>query len=126
MSQVIKPDELAKAIDREFTEYVEMTAKNVKEIVKRVADDTKEEIQNNAPVKTGKYKKSWEVTKTKDTSLSTTMTVHSKTRYRLTHLLENGHAKRGGGRTKAFPHIAPAEAKAEKELMAAVERSIKS
>lgn len=125
MSTKIQPTELAKTIDREFNEYVEMAVKDVKEVVKKVADDTKEEIQTNAPVKTGKYKKSWTVTKTKDTSLSMVMTVHSKTRYRLTHLLENGHAKRGGGRTRAFPHIAPAEAKAEQELIASVERSLK-
>lgn len=125
MSKAIPVNELAKAIDKEFTEYVELTTKDMKEIVKEVSDHTKEEIQQNAPVDTGRYKKSWTVTKTKDSSLALTMTVHSKTRYRLTHLLENGHAKRGGGRTKAIPHIAPAEAKAEKELQSAVERSLK-
>ena len=51
-----------------------------------------------APKRTGKYAKSWSTKKTKENSHSLEMTVHSKNRYQLAHLLEKGYAKRGGGR----------------------------
>ena len=86
---------------------------------------TKKKIQADAPVKTGKYKKSWAVKTTKENSNAMEVTVHSRNRYRLAHLLEFGHAKRGGGRTRAFPHIAPAEAAAAELLEKEVEKALK-
>lgn len=113
--KTVSIDEMGNAIQKEFEEYVENTAEEVKKILKEVADDTKEEIVRNAPVDTGRYKKSWTVTQTGKSKEGATYTVHAG-RYRLTHLLENGHAKRGGGRVKAYPHISKGEDLAIKEL----------
>ena len=114
--KTVSVDEMGNAIQKEFEEYVELTTKELKDICEDVAEDTKKEIQANAPVDTGRYKKSWDITKTKDRTQEVEYTVHSKTQYRLTHLLEFGHAKRGGGRTKAQPHIAKGEQLAIREL----------
>ena len=101
-------DQFPGAVMAQLEEYVSMASDEVKEAVRTVSEDVKAEIQSRAPVKTGKYKKSWTVTKVEETAQSLVNTVHSAKHYRLTHLLENGHAKRGGGRTRSFPHIAPA------------------
>lgn len=113
--KTVSIDEMGNAIAKEFEEYVELTSDKVKTICKEVADDVKEEIQKNAPVRTGKYKRSWKVTEDHKTSMGARYTVHAG-EYRLTHLLENGHAKRGGGRVKAIPHIRQGEDLAIREL----------
>jgi len=52
------------------------------------------------------------------------MVVHSRDRYQIAHHLEYGHAKRGGGRVAAIPHIAPAEQRGAEELVSRIERGL--
>lgn len=124
-SDRVKIDQMAHAIMEGLQEYADLAAEDLKAAVKKAGNEAKKDIQANAPVKTGAYKKSWTVKTTKETANAMEVVVHSKNRYQLAHLLEFGHAKRGGGRTRAFPHIAPAEQRAAELLEREVEAALK-
>lgn len=116
MGRSVSIDGLADAVMEELTEYNRLAEETMKKAVTKASQTVRKEIQAGAPVKSGKYAKSWRTKKTKESSRILEVTVYSPSRYMLAHLLEHGHAKRGGGRTRAFPHIAPAEEAGEKQL----------
>ena len=122
----MKVSELAKEIEKELTLQMETSTKVVKSAIKEVASEVKDEIQSGAPVgKTGKYAKSWRTKATEETPTSITYTVHAtKKGYPLAHLLEFGHAKRGGGRTAAQPHIKKAEENGAVKLEEMIRRGL--
>lgn len=113
-------DNLAKAIQTELKKYEGATEEAVEKGLNATADDAVKELRNAHPSGSGKYgswdkyNKGWTVKKVKRDK---TATVHNATNYQLTHLLEKGHAKLGGGRTRAFPHIAPVAEKCEGQLV---------
>ena len=125
MGQTIRIDELADTVMKGLKEYAQLAADDLKEDVKKAGKTVKQQIESTAPRKTGKYAKSWAVKKTRETLDSIQVVVHSKNRYQLAHLLEYGHAKRGGGRTRAFPHIAPAEQVGTEQLVKDIERDLR-
>ena len=116
MSKSIKISDLSKAVAKQLDEYGELADSAMKNAVRKTANFVKKEISANAPVRTGKYAKSWTSKKTAENSHKLEMTVHSKDRYQIAHLLEKGHAKRNGGRVAGRPHIAPAEQHGEELL----------
>lgn len=117
MADRIKIDQLAAEVMKDLEEFASLATDDMKQAVKDTSQSVRKEIQQTAPRDTGAYAKSWAVKKTAEDSVSIRMTVHSKNRYQLAHLLEHGHAKRGGGRVAGIPHIAPAERHGEEELV---------
>lgn len=126
MGQTVKIDKLAETIMQGLTEYAETSTEVVKQSVQEVSKEVKKDIADSAPKRTGTYKKSWATKKTKETANTLVMTVHSKNRYQIAHLLEHGHAKRGGGRVAARPHIGPAEEAGVLSLQNKIERGLKA
>ena len=117
-------EEMADAIMEGLTEYADLAADGMKAAVKKAAKTVKDDINGSAPVRSGRYAKSWKTKTTKESSSSMEVTVYSPSRYMLAHLLEFGHAKRGGGRVGAIPHIAPAEQHGIEELEREIERAV--
>lgn len=102
-------DDLADLVMDGLREYSELADTAMKKAVRKTAASVRKEISENAPKRTGDYAKSWATKKVTENSHKLEITVHSKNRYQLAHLLEHGHAKRNGGRVNGKPHIAPAE-----------------
>lgn len=122
--QTVNIDGLAAAVMDGLKEYADLATDKMKAAVKKSAKTVKDEINSSAPVRTGKYAKSWKAKTTAESSNSLEITVYSPSRYMLSHLLENGHAKRGGGRVRAIPHIAPAEQSGIEQLEREIERAL--
>ncbi|MCB5474279.1 HK97 gp10 family phage protein [Blautia luti] len=125
MGSSVKIDEMANEIMKGLTEYADLATDEMKSAVKKAGKTVKDEIKVNAPKKTGKYASSWRTKTTLETANSLHLTVYSPKKYQLAHLLENGHAKRGGGRTAARSHIAPAEEAGIEKLESEIERALR-
>lgn len=112
------------AVRGELEDYANEVTEAAKDSVKEVAKETVAEVKKRSPVHFGNYKKSWGQTTVFESASSIRIILHNKKHYRLTHLLENGHALKGGGETKAYPHIKPAEQFAARELQREIELKV--
>ena len=125
MGRTITVDELANVINEGLKEYADLATEEVKGAVRKSAKVVKDQINGSAPVRTGRYAKSWKVKTMAESANGLEQTVYSPTRYMLSHLLEKGHAKRGGGRVRAIPHIAPAEEMGIEMFEGLIEKALK-
>ncbi|MFB5249640.1 HK97 gp10 family phage protein [Bacillus mycoides] len=113
-------NDFASEIARELQRYANVVEEELTTAQEDVADIAVGKLKQNSPKKTGGYRKGWR--KKKD---GNSVVIHN-TKGQLTHLLENGHAKAGGGRVPEKVHIRPVEEYVIDELPRRIERAIES
>ncbi|EOO63587.1 TPA: HK97 gp10 family phage protein [Bacillus cereus] len=111
-------NDFASEIARELQRYANVVEEELLTAQEEVSDVAVDKLKQNSPEKTGGYRKGWR--KKKD---GNSIVVHN-TKGQLTHLLENGHAKVGGGRVPAKVHIRPVEQYVIDELPRRIERAV--
>ncbi|WP_299314488.1 HK97 gp10 family phage protein [uncultured Halomonas sp.] len=102
---VIKVDELAGEIVLAIQAYTEDVSEAIDQAARDTAKALAKDLRETSPKDTGEYAKGWTHRKEAPGSYR----VYNKKKPQLTHLLEHGHAKAGGGRVEGIPHIKPAE-----------------
>lgn len=114
-------DGLAEAIAAELQDYQQEVVDDLKDSVHDAANACLKEIKANSPADSGDYRKGWKLKTAYESGNDIRLQVYNKDHYRLTHLLEDGHANVDGGRTPGKPHIGPAADNAA----AALEKNVK-
>jgi serine/threonine-protein kinase RIO1 len=106
----VTPEQLAKLIVDNLTDYTDEVREIVEETIDSVTKETLQAIKDSADIqhlKSFKYYKSFrirDIYKARGKNKGYYKLVIANDQYRITHLLENGHAKSNGGRTRSFKH----------------------
>ena len=111
-------NDFASELARELQRYANVVEEELLTAQEEVADLAVSKLRQSGPKKTGAYRKGWRKKKE-----GNGVVVHN-TKGQLTHLLEKGHAKAGGGRVPAKVHIRPVEEYVIDELPRRIERAI--
>lgn len=129
MSKTIGVDQLGEAIAKELTIYSDNVIEGIKNEAKSHVKQLVKDTKATAPVgnRSKHYRDSITSKKTAETVRSIEYTWYVKgSDYRLSHLLEKGHALRDGGRTTGTHFIQNASDPILEDYIKAVEEVIKN
>ena len=122
MAQKVTADKIEAAIAKALQQYGDDVESNLNAITATVARGGVNSLRQSSAAKVNgkEYAKGWKLSIQKH-RLGDTAVIYNR-RPGLPHLLEHGHAKRNGGRTRAIEHIKPVEdeliEKYQKEVVA--------
>lgn len=115
MSRAVGPEGFAALVNAAVSDKCDEVQRAADADIRATGEACADELQASSPRKTGGYARGWRAD-FMESGAGPTSVVHNSTKPSLTHLLEKGHAKRGGGRVAAIPHIEPAYEAAASEL----------
>ena len=131
MSDVISVDQLSETIGKELDNYNKTVIDGVKAEAKKSMDKLVKKTKETAPKKSGKYRRAISSRKEWENPLAVEYQWYVKApHYRLSHLLEYGHATRrirnGKARTEGTGFIKKASDPIIEDYVKAVEEVIKN
>ena len=142
-SNKVTVDNLSSAIMKALTEYKSDIDDDVKDLSDKNTKQARDELKSISPKAKkkvylrrfssgdsdiqfpGSYAKSWSMKNGDKAKDVYSKVVYNRKYYRLTHLLEFGHATRNGGHTKAIPHIRKTEDKYREKFKQELEQRIR-
>ena len=113
-------DDLNKEIIKALRLYADDIQEGIEKESKAIAMNGIKRLKSISPNRTGRYARSWKVKKVKGSYV-----IYNKDRYRLTHLLEKPHKKRGGkGFTVPEKHIEIVEQESISKFIDSIEKLV--
>lgn len=118
-------DTLAADIQKILEDYDGDVTRLTKETVRKIGTKGVQALKSSSSVfgGSGKYASGWS-SKVEESRLGAKATLYNSKVPGLPHLLENGHAKRGGGRVPGKVHIKPVEDELDKAFTQDLERKL--
>lgn len=125
VSRSVSIDDLATEITAAVREYTEDVTEAIEQEVDETSKQLVKDIRNDSPRKTGEYSKGW-TRKKVSSGGHIAYVIYNRKKGSIAHLLEFGHAKRGGGRVPGRPHIRPNYDRTEPEMMRRIKAVIRN
>lgn len=124
MAVKINSNSLSSTIEDILEQYGDSAKEAVEEACQDVAKQVVKDLKKAGDFNNGQdFRKGW-TSKTENTRFGASVVVYNKTKPGLAHLLEFGHAKTNGGRTRAFNFIAPIADTVEKQFLETFEKKM--
>lgn len=129
MAKVTTPEKLSAEIDKILDDYGKGVLNGVDEALKQLANKGRNAVRKNARAVTSKkrrkYSNGWMYQmQTGSNRWAASAVIYNKKQPGLAHLLEHGHAKVGGGRTRTLEHILPVEEQLSEEALSVIKKEI--